>query len=380
MVTGVSPNRPCVASEPPYDVIVIGGGQAGLSTAYFLAKHKLRFLIVDAQARVGDVWRKRWDSLKLFTPARYDSLVGMPFPAPPDSFPTKDEFADYLESYARAFSLPILSSTRVQAITKTDGLFQVRAQDQVFEAHQVVVAMSNYQQARCPGFANRLDPHIVQLHSSHYQSPEQLRAGDVLIAGAGNSGSEIAIELSRGRHVWMAGRDTGEVPFRINGFWARFIMLRLVLRVLFHYVLTIKTPIGRKARPKILGKGGPLIRVKHRDLARAGVQRVGKVVGTRGGLPLLEDGRTLTVSNVIWCTGFHPAFDWIQLPIFDEQGEPRHLGGIATDVTGLFFVGLHFQYSMSSTMIHGVGRDAERIATAVARSARRANRKTARVA
>jgi putative flavoprotein involved in K+ transport len=369
--------RPSIVNDTPYDVVVIGGGQAGLSTGYFLAKRGLSFVILDAQERTGDVWRKRWDSLRLFTPARYDGLVGMPFPAPPDSFPTKDEFADYLEAYAKAFSLPVQNSTRVQSITKKGNLFQVRAGNQVLQAHQVVVAMANYQQGRCPEFCKQLDPSIVQLHSSEYQSPEQLGAGDVLIAGAGNSGAEIALELSGGRRVWMAGRDTGAVPFRIDGFWARLILSRLVLRFLFHYVLTIKTPIGRKARSAILHKGGPLIRAKHRDLERAGVQRVGKVIGTQNGRPLLDDGRTLSVNNVIWCTGYYPAFDWIHLPVFNEHGEPRHVGGIATDVTGLYFVGLHFQYSMSSTMIHGVGRDAERIVNAIARMAASAARRSA---
>jgi putative flavoprotein involved in K+ transport len=357
-------------SQQRLDVIVIGAGQAGLSTGYFLAKRGLRFVILNAHSRVGDPWRQRWDSLRLFTPARYDSLVGLPFPAPPYSFPSKDEMADYLEAYARRFNLPVRSGMRAERLFRKDGVFCVRAGNTDFQADQVVVAMSNYQQGRAPSFAAELSPDIVQLHSSDYRKPSQLGRGEVLIVGAGNSGSEVAMELARSHKVWMSGRDTGQVPFRINGFWARFIMLRVVLRFMFHYLMTIKTPIGRKMRLKVLHQGGPLIRVKSRDLERAGVARVAKVVGVRDGYPLLADGRILKVANVVWCTGYRAPFPWIDLPVIDEQGEPRHQGGIVADVPGLYFVGLHFLYSFSSTMIHGVGRDAKRIVTAIERRIR----------
>lgn len=357
-------------SRNRFDVVVIGGGQAGLSTGYYLAKRGLRFVILDAQTRVGDAWRKRWDSLRLFTPARYDGLVGMPFPGPPNSFPTKDEMADYLESYARRFNLPVRGALRVERLWRQDGVYRVKAGALEFQADQVVIAMSSYQHGHKPDFALELRPEIVQLHSSEYRNPSQLNPGDVLIAGAGNSGSELASELIGSRQVWMSGRDTGHLPFRINGPWARFVMLHVVLRFLFHYVLTIRTPLGRKVRQKSLHRGGPLIRVKPRELARAGVERVAKVVGVRDGFPLLADGRTLKVTNVIWCTGFRAPCSWIERPIIDERGEPRHQGGIVTEEPGLYFVGLHFLYSMSSTMIHGVSRDAKRIVAAIARRAK----------
>jgi putative flavoprotein involved in K+ transport len=357
------------AAGERYDVVVIGGGQAGLSVGYHLAKRGLKFVILDAHARIGDAWRKRWDSLRLFTPARYSSLTGMPFPALPYSFPTKDEFADYLEAYASRFRLPVHCSRRATSLRRVDGVFRIDTGDQLYEAAQVVIAMSNYQRGRSPGFASQLDSSIVQLHSSDYKNPSQLQPGEVLIAGAGNSGSEIAMELSRSHRVWMSGRDTGHVPFRIDGFWARLIMLRLVLRVVFHYLLTIRTPVGRKARAKLIHVGGPLIRVKPRDLQRVGVRRVAKVIGVRDGLPQLEGGRTLRVTNVVWCTGYHPNFSWIELPAFEGDGAPRHTGGIVHEVPGLYFVGLHFLYSHSSTMIHGVGRDAKRIVGEIARRA-----------
>ena len=346
--------------------IVIGAGQAGLSVGYYLAQRGLPFVILESNARIGDTWRNRWDSLRLFTPARFDGLVGMPFPAPANSFPTKDQMADFLERYAANFKLPVRTGVRVTRVSREGRSYVVTAGDQRFEAEHVVIAMANYQSQRVPLFARDLNPKIVQLHSSDYRNLAQLREGGVLLVGAGNSGSEIAVEVARaGRPTWMSGRDVGHVPFRVEGVAGRLLLVRLVLRVLFHRILTVSTPMGRKLRPKILRQGGPLIRVKPKDLAALGIQRVPRVKGTRDGLPLLEDDRVLEVANVVWCTGFHPGFSWIDLPVFDETGQPRHDRGIATGEPGLYFVGLHFLYALSSTMIHGVGRDAKRIVNAI---------------
>jgi putative flavoprotein involved in K+ transport len=346
--------------------IVVGGGQAGLSVGYHLSRRNLPFVILDANDRIGDSWRARWDSLRLFTPARLDSLDGMPFPAPPFAFPTKNEMADYLAAYADRFHLPVQNGVRVERLTREDNRYVVTTGDRTFEAEHVVVAMANYQQPRVPAFAGELAPAIFQLHSSTYRRPSQLQPGGVLLVGAGNSGSEIAIELSRhGRQVWMSGRDTGHVPFRINGFAARHGLTRFLLRFVFHRVLTTSTPLGRKVRPRILSHGGPLIRVKPSDLAAAKVERVPRIAGVRGGQPFLEDGRVLDVTNVIWCTGFAPSCSWIDLPIFGADGEPRQVRGCVTGEPGLYFVGRQFLYAMSSTMIHGVGRDADYVAKAI---------------
>jgi len=345
-----------------YDVVVIGGGQAGLSVGYYLARQGVRFVILDAHPRVGDAWRKRWDSLRLFSPARYDALVGMPFPLPDHAFPTRDEMADYLEAYAKRFNLPVRGDTRVDSLTQQDGRYHIVAGAQRFEAEQVIVAMANYQQPRVPELAGALDPSLLQLHSSEYRNPDQLRDGPVLVAGVGNSGAEIAYELARaGREVWLAGRASGEAPFRMNTWFARWLGMPLLFRFFFHRLLTIRTPMGRKARPKMLGHAAPLIRTRVTDLARAGVASVPRVTGARAGKPELQDGRVLDVGNVIWCTGFHAGFSWLDLPVFDETGAPRHKAGVVPSHPGLYFVGLHFLYSMSSSMIHGVGRDAERI-------------------
>jgi putative flavoprotein involved in K+ transport len=349
------------------DTVIIGAGQAGLSVGYHLARRGVPFVILEANPRVGDGWRNRWDSLRLFTPARFDGLDGLPFPARPFHFPTKDEMGDYLESYARRFRLPIRTGLRVDGVFRSGDGFLVSAGETQFRARHVVVAMANYQRPRVPGFAAELDAGIVQLHSRDYRNPGQLRAGGVLIVGAGNSGAEIAIELARAGHrIWLSGNPTGEVPFRIGGRLARLGLVRVVFRVVFHRVLTLATPVGRKARPRIVSRGAPLIRTRRADLAAAGVTRVPRTAGVRHGLPLLDDDQVLDVANVIWCTGYEPGFGWIDLPVFDGHGEPVQTRGITAAEPRLGFVGLHFLYAMSSAMIHGVGRDAEYLAARIA--------------
>jgi putative flavoprotein involved in K+ transport len=345
--------------------IVIGAGQAGLSVGYFLSRRQAPFLILDANQRVGDAWRNRWDSLRLFTPARFNGLAGMPFPSEGRSFPTKDQMADYLEAYAKRFQLPVETGMRVDRLTRDGNRYRITAGDRVWEAEQVVVAMAGYQQPRLPSFHTGLRPDIVQMHSSAYANPAQLQPGGVLIVGAGNSGAEIAIEVSRYHRVWMSGRDTGAVPFRIDGLAARLFLQRFIFRVVFHRLLTVNTPMGRKAKPRMTSQGAPLIRVKHQALAAARVERVPRVADTQNGLPLLADGRTLDVANVIWCTGFDPGLSWIDLPLLDEKGYPRRASGVVAGEPGLYFVGLPFLHAFSSSMIHGVARDAERIANVI---------------
>jgi putative flavoprotein involved in K+ transport len=354
-----------MVSSERVQTVVIGAGQSGLSAGYYLSRQKLPFVILDANARVGDSWRHRWDSLRLFTPARFDALPGMRFPAPPRSFPTKDQMGDYLESYAKRFSLPVHSGVKVERVSRDGRFYIVEAGDRRYEAEHVVVAMANYQVPRLPSFSTQLRSDITQLHSIDYRSPSQMRPGPVLLVGAGNSGSEIAMELSRTHQTFMSGRDTGHVPVRIDAFVSQAIVLPLLFRVIFHRVLTVRTAWGRKARATMLSQGGPLIRVKPHDLAAAGVERVARVNGVRDGRPLLADGRILDIANVVWCTGFQPGFSWIDLPVFDEHGRPRHDRGVADNEPGLYFLGLHFLYSMSSSMIHGVSRDAERIAQTI---------------
>lgn len=343
------------------DTIVVGGGQAGLSVGYQLARRGVPFLILDANDRIGDAWRDRWDSLRLFTPARYDGLAGMRFPGRGDAFPTKDEMADYLESYAKRFDLPVRTGTRVDGLARDGDRFVVTAGARRYEADHVVVAMANYQSPTVPEFARELDPGITQLHSRDYKNSSQLREGGVLVVGVGNSGADIAMEVARTHPTWISGKESGTIPPRIETWFYRQVIVRVV-RFVGHRVLTLGTPMGRKLRPKLLTSAAPLIRVKPQDLTAAGIERVGRVVGARDGRPLLADERALDVANVIWCTGFTPGFSWINLPIFDDEGAARHERGIVTEAPGLYFVGLHFLYAMSSATLTGVGRDAARIA------------------
>jgi len=351
------------------ETAIIGGGQAGLAVGYHLRKLGRPFVILDANARVGDGWRLRWDSLRLFTPARFSALEGMPFPPVASGFPTKDQMADYLEAYARRFKLQVRNNARVQRLSRSGGHFEISTSGQKLRAENVVVAMSSTQVPRVPPFASQLSDRILQLHSGDYRNPTQLKDGGVLVVGVGNSGADIALEVVKTRPTWIAGKETGAIPWRIEPWFARHVLFR-ILRFMFHHVLTIKTPIGRKARPAMLTRSTPLIRVKPGDLTAAGVSRTPRIVGVRDGLPVTEDGRTLDVANVIWCTGFRPGFSWIDLPVLGEQGEPDHQAGVVAAEPGLYFVGLHFLYSVSSETLMGVNRDAARIARRIAAARR----------
>jgi putative flavoprotein involved in K+ transport len=345
--------------------IIIGGGQAGLAAGYHLKRRGLEFLILEANSHIGDSWRSRWDSLRLFTPALYDGLDGMPFPTPAHYFPTKDEMGDYLEAYASHFDLPVRTGVRVERLTRGDGRFVLEAGDQKLEADNVIVAMAPFQKPRIPVLATQLSPSIRQLHSAAYRNPSQLQEGSVLIVGAGNSGAEIALELSRSHRVLLSGNHPGHIPFRIEGRAARLVLIRLVLRMLFHRVATVRTPIGRKLRYRLLNHGGPLIRTKPSDLIEAGCERVARLSSVRDGAPMLEDGSVLDVANVIWSTGFEPGFSWIDLPVLDEMGWPEHDRGVVPAEPGLFFLGLPFIYAASSAMPHGLGRDAAYLARVI---------------
>ena len=351
------------------DTVVIGAGQSGLSVGYHLANRDVPFVILDANERVGDAWRHRWDSLRLFTPAHEDGLDGLEFPAPPEYAPTKDEMADYLETYAAHFDLPIRLGTRVDRLSANGGSFMVAAGDRVIEADNVVVAMAGWQRGKVPDFAADLDPRIHQLRSDEYRRPSQVPAGDVLVVGAANSGAEVALDLAGdGRRVWLSGRHPGHVPFDIDGWFGRKIGVRFV-GFLFHDVLKRTNPLGRAVISKTYGKGMPLVRTKPKDLAAAGVETVARIDEVSQGMAVTADGDVISPDVIVWACGYDPGFDWIDIDVLDADGYPRHRHGIVETQPGLYFVGLPFLFSVSSHTIHGVGRDAARIAEAI--SARR---------
>jgi putative flavoprotein involved in K+ transport len=350
------------------ETVIVGAGQAGLSVGHHLATRDRPFLIVDANERVGDNWRRHWDSLRLYSPACLDGLPGMPFPAPAWSFPTKDETADYLEEYATRFDLPIRGGSRVEAVSTNGDGYIVTCGDRRFEAENVVVATGTFGRPHTPALAAELDPAILQLHSSEYKNPSQLREGTVLVVGAAHSGADVAMDVADDHETVLCGRDTGQIPFDIEGRPGRAIWR--LLSFLARRVLTTRTPIGRKMRSEIRSHGGPLLRYKRADLAAAGVERVtARAVGARDGRPLLDDGRVLDVGNVIWCTGFKQDFSWIGPPVTGEDGWPEEERGVAPSAPGLYFTGLAFQYAFSSMLILGAGRDAEYVAKHI--SARR---------
>ena len=354
-----------MATDEHVETLVIGGGQAGLAVGYHLKSKQRGVVILDANERVGDSWRKRWPSLRLYSPAKLDGLPGMPFPAPRHSFPSGLEMADYLESYAARFELPVRNGVAVESLDRNGDGYVARAGDRRFFADNVVVATGVFQHEHpiVPEFASELDPAIRQLHSADYQGPEQLQPGPVLVVGAAHSGGDIAYEVARAGHpTILSGRDTGQLPVDIESRKARLGFV--VLRFVWTRVLTVSTPMGRKAKSDLRTHGGPLLRVKRADLAAAGVERVlERTVAAEGGKPVLADGRVVEVANVVWCTGFRNDYSWIKFPLpTEDDGYPAQRRGAVPSAPGLYFVGLPFLHSFASMLILGAGRDGKRVA------------------
>lgn len=344
-----------------FETVIIGGGQAGLSVGYHLAQRNRSFVILEANGRIGDNWRNRFDSLRLYTPARYDGLPGWAVPLDEWACPTKDEIADYLEDYAKRFELPVVTGVNVDSLRADGDRYLVRAGAHRFAADNVVVASGTFQEPIVPEFACELDPAIRQMHSNDYRNPSQLQDGPVLVVGCSHSGADIALELAQSHPTVLSGRVHAEVPFDIEGRVARGIIP--VLWFMANRVLTMRTPMGRKMRPEVRSGGGPLLRVKRAHLLAAGVERTdARVAGGRDGKPLLDDGRVLDVANVIWCTGFGKDITWIDIPVAGADGWPEQVRGVVESSPGLYFVGLPFLDAFASMLIGGVGRDAERVA------------------
>jgi putative flavoprotein involved in K+ transport len=348
-----------------FDTVIVGAGQTGLAAGYYLKRQRQTFVILDGEERVGDPWRKRWPSLRLYTPAKYDRLPGMPFPAGRSTFPSTNDMADYLEAYSARFELPVRSGVHIDRLSHDGECYVLSAGERRFEADNVVVATGVMQVPVVPNFAAELDPRITQLHSSDYRSAAQLRPGAALVVGASHSGGDIAFEIASEHRTILSGPSTGQAPFSVESRWAR--ALSPLFKFLATRVLTVDTPIGRKVRPEIRSHGAPLLRVRSADLAAAGVERVfARTAGVRAGLPELEDGRVLEVANVIWCTGFRPDYSWIALPLEYEDGYPRQYRGAVASLPGLYFLGMLFLHSFSSMLVLGAGRDAKRVVKQIA--------------
>ena len=348
------------------DTVVVGASQSGLAAGYYLGRRGRSFVLLDARDRVGDAWRSRWDSLRLFTTARYDGLPGMPFPSPRGSYPGKDDVADYLEAYAERFELPVETGCRVHRVSRHGDSFEVVADGRTISADNVVIATGAFSTPRVPDFAEGLDESVHQLHSSAYRSPAQLQDGGVLVVGAGNSGAEIALEASRDHPTRLSGRHPGQEPTRAGSRADRLLMP--VMWLAATRVTRVTNPIGRSMRRRFMEppRGIPLGRIRRTDISAARIESVPRTVGVQDGYPALEDGRVLKVSTVIWCTGFHLDFSWVEPAVVDQYGFPLQDRGVVTSVPGLYFLGLPFLYSLSSALLGGVGRDAAHVVDHIA--------------
>jgi putative flavoprotein involved in K+ transport len=366
--------------DNPVEVIVIGAGQSGLAAGYHLARRGIDFVILEADRRVGHVWRGRYDSLRLYSPAKLDSLPGLVFPLPGHAFPTGGQMADYLEAYAVHHQLAVRTGERVERLASAAGGdgYEVTTGRSRYHARQVIVATGPFQRPFVPDFATQLDPAIQQIHSADYRNPSQLADGPVLVVGVSHSGADIACEVARAGHsTILSGTERGQLPFSVDS--RRMRLLWPVMRFVASGVLTLGTPIGRRLAPKIRAHGGPLLRVRRSDLVRAGVRRyLAKVAGVQAGRPLLADGTALEVTNVVWCTGFRPDFSWIELRVTGEDGWPQQTRGVVESAPGLYFLGLPFLYAFASMLVVGAARDAayvtDRVAARCALGQRRRNR------
>jgi putative flavoprotein involved in K+ transport len=340
-----------------YEVIVVGGGQAGLAIGYFLAEQGRRFVILEGSEAPAAAWRARWDSLRLFTSAHYDGLPGRSFPGDPDHYPGRDEVMSYLTDYARDFELPVELGSRVHSISRAADGYLVELDDRTYESGQVVVATGPFQIPRTPSFAERLDPEIVQLHSSAYRTPEAIPEGRVLVVGGGNTGFQIAAELAGSREVHLAvGSRQRPLPQRLFGrdlFW--YLEATGLIRK------TMASRIGRRlaGRDTLIGSSPRALRRRH------GVHFHGRAVEAAGTKVSFSDGTNIDVRTVIWATGFGVDHSWIDVPVFDEEDRLRHQRGV-TESPGLYVLGLTWQHTRGSALLGWVKDDAEYIAQRIA--------------
>jgi putative flavoprotein involved in K+ transport len=342
------------------DVIVVGGSQAGLAIAWHLAREGLRFVVLEAGPEIGHIWRSRWDSLTLFTPAQHNALPGMPFPGPPDTYPAKGPVADYLTAYAAKFNLPVRVNARVTDLRRTAEGFEARTDGGVVRARQVVVATGPFQVPFIPPAAQRLDESVTQLHSAAYRNPQALPDGPVLVVGGGNSGFQIAEELAATRRVDLSiATKAPMLPQRLAGKDLFWWLTRLgLMRV------TAGSRLGQRmsSREFIIGSS-------RRRLRAAGVRFRSGLAAADGRTVWFADGTSLDVGVVIWATGYRPDYSWIDIPGVTRDGKVVHRRGV-TDVPGLYFLGLSWQHTRGSALLGFVYQDAAYLAGRITSRAR----------
>jgi putative flavoprotein involved in K+ transport len=342
------------------DVAVIGAGQAGLAIGYFLSQQRRRFVNFEREGSIGAAWRERWESLTLFTPRRYNSLPGLPFSGDPDGYPNRDEVIAYLERYAETFDLPIELNSEVRKLRRKDGTFELEIDGCTIEAEQVVVATGPFQRPYIPEVARDLAPEVFQTHATGYRNPGDVAEGTVLVVGGGNTGFQIAEELAATHRVVLSvGSRQMPLPQRLLGrdlFW--WLTKTRLLRT------TVESRLGQRMRHR-----DTLIGSSPRELRRRyDVSVKPRVVGADGRRVRFTDGTELEVDAVIWATGYRPDYSWIEVPVFDEHGRVRHRRGV-TDVPGVYFLGLTWQYTRGSALLGWVKEDADFIAERIAERA-----------
>jgi putative flavoprotein involved in K+ transport len=342
----------------PRDVIVIGGGQAGLALGYFLSRQSRDFTILEAGAEPAAAWRQRWDSLRLFTSARYSGLPGWAFPGDPDRYPTRDDVTAYLTEYARRFELPVQLDSPVRSLRRVDGTYEATVGERTYQARQVVVATGPFQRPRVPPIAAGLDPGVRQFHSSDYRSPADVPSAPVLVVGGGNSGFQIAEELAGSHEVHLSiGSRQTPLPQRILG------------RDVFWYLDAtglIRKPAASRIGRRMSGKD-TLVGSRPRVLRRRhGVRLHPRAIDVQGAHVTFTDGATLRVGAVVWATGFTSDYSWVDAPVVDVHGLPLHRRGV-TPSPGLYFLGLTWMHTRGSALIGWVKDDAEYIAAEIGR-------------
>ena len=341
------------ATQNRREVVVVGGGQAGLAVGYFLKQQGRRFTILEAAGAPAAAWRARWDSLRLFTPVRYDSLPGRAFPGDPDSYSGRDDVVDYLTDYARAFDLPVELNSEVRAVRRADGGYLVELDDRSYAAEQVVIATGPFQVPRVPPIAQPLDRGIVQFHSTEYRRPDQVPAGPVLVVGGGNTGFQIAEELSGTHEVHLSiGSRQTPLPQRIAGQdLFRYLEALGLMRV------TVDSRAGRRLRYRetLIGSSPRAAR------RRYGIRLRGRTVHAQGSEVVFADRSRLAPAAVIWATGFAVDHSFVHVPVFDDAARLMHHRGV-TAAPGLYFLGLTWQHTRGSALLGWVKDDARFIA------------------
>lgn len=335
-----------------YDVLVIGAGQAGLAMGYYLKQRNLSFFILDKGSEMGGSWKNRYDSLTLFTPNSHSSLPGLSLKGEQDHYPTKDEISDYLLNYAKAFSLPVKLDTTITRLDRGADGFVVSSNQGEFRSKHVIVATGPFQLPNVPDFSKRLSDQVLQLHSSEYKNSNQLLKGATLVVGGGNSGTQIAVELSSERDIYLS-----------VGHKLRFLPQDIGKRSIFWWfdkLGLLKANVNSKIGQTIKNKPDPIFGFELRSQLKSGrVLLKPKVISADNVQIFFEDNRNIEVRNVIWSTGFKSDYSWIDIPsLFNEKGMPIHIRGV-TSIKGLYFLGLPWQYRRGSALLQGVGNDAE---------------------